>query len=171
MRHDPGWALVASLEIFDEDTGTVAKAPIFSTDLLTAQIQRTTADTPEEALAMCLDRIQRIDLDLIATLLDVSVNDTRDLLADLVYPSLDDPDELVLAVTALSGNVRAKLAAALAAAQTNPIYNDYVRALQQVLPPQRHAEDIKVRPGAPWIPASVIAAFAEKRCCGGCGGC
>lgn len=46
MRHDPGWALVAALEIFDEDTGTATKAPIFSTDLLTPPVERTTADTP-----------------------------------------------------------------------------------------------------------------------------
>ena len=36
------------------------------------------------------------------------------------------------------------------------------RALREVQPEQREAEDIKVRPGAPWIPAAVIAAFAEK---------
>ena len=162
MRHDPGWALVASLEIFVEDTGAAQKAPIFSTDLLTPPVERTSADTPEEALAMCLDRTQRVDVELIAALLEVSVEDARDLLAGLVYPRLDDVDDLVPAVAALSGNVGAKLAAALEAAQTNPIYNDYVRALQRVLPPRREAEDIKVRPGAPWIPAAVIAAFAEK---------
>lgn len=162
MRHDPGWALVASLEIFDEDTGTAHKAPIFSTDLLTAPLERDTADTPEEALAMCLDRTQRVDVDLIARLLEVDTDDARDLIAGLVYPSLEDPDELVPSVTALSGNVRVKLARALEAAHTNPIYNDYAAALQQVLPAQRDAQDIKVRPGAPWIPANVVAAFAEQ---------
>jgi N12 class adenine-specific DNA methylase len=162
MRHDPGWALVASLEVFDEDNGTAQKASIFSTDLLTPPLERSTADTPEEALAMCLDRTQRVDVDVIARLLEVSVDDARDLIAGLVYPSLDDPDELVPAVTALSGNVRVKLARALEATETNPIYNDYVAALQQVLPSQREAEDIRVRPGAPWIPAAVVAAFAEK---------
>nr|VTP01799.1 hypothetical protein BIN_B_04199 [Mycobacterium riyadhense] len=162
MRHDPGWALVAALEIFDEETATATKAPIFSTDLLTPPTEPTTADTPEEALAMSLDRTQRVDINLIASLLGTSVDDTRDLLTGLVYPSLDDPDELLPAVTALSGNIRAKLSGALAAAQNNPIYNDYARALQEILPAQREAEDIKVRPGTPWIPARVIAEFAEK---------
>ncbi|VBA62314.1 helicase [Mycobacterium attenuatum] len=162
MRHDPGWALVASLEIFDEDTGTAHKAPIFSTDLLTPPLERATADTPEEALAMCLDRTQRVDVDLIARLLEVDTSDARDLMAGLVYPSLDDPNELVPAVIALSGNVRVKLARAFEAAQTNPIYHEYATALQQVLPPWREAEDIRVRPGAPWIPTAVVAAFAEK---------
>ena len=161
MRHDPGWALVAALEIFDDDTGQARKAPIFSTDLLTARAERSTADTPEEALAMCLDRAQRVDIDVIAALLEVPADDARALIAGLVYPSLDDPNEFVPAVTALSGNVRAKLTRALEAAATNPIYADYADALQQVLPPQREAEDIKVRPGAPWIPPSIITAFAE----------
>ena len=34
MRHDPGWAVVSALEVFDEDTGEARKAPIFSIDLL-----------------------------------------------------------------------------------------------------------------------------------------
>ena len=144
-------------------TGTAQKAPIFSTDLLTPPLERATADTPEEALAMCLDRTQRVDIDLIAALLEVGVDDARDLIAGLVYPSLDDPDELVPAVTALSGNVRTKLARALEAAQTNPIYQRLRRTpCSRSCPPQREADDIKVRPGAPWIPAQVIAAFAEK---------
>lgn len=162
MRYDPGWGRVASLEIFDEDTGTATKAAIFSTDVLIAPIERTTADTPEEALAMSMDRTQRVDVELIASLLEVDVADARDLLDGLVYPSVHDPDELVPATTALSGNVRTKLTQALAAAETNPVYNGYVRALQAAMPPQRQAEDISVRAGAPWIPAAMVAAFAEK---------
>jgi len=162
MRHDPGWALVSALEIFDDDTGQARKAPIFSTDLLTAAEPRPTADTPEEALAMSLDRSGRVDIDLIASLLEVSVDDARALIAGLVYPCLDDPDELVPAATALSGNVRQKLQHATAAAETNPIYNAYVAALRDVIPPDRCAEQIKARPGAPWIPAQLVATFAEE---------
>ena len=58
--------------------------------------------------------------------------------------------------------MRSKLTAAIKAADTNPVYEPYVAALREVQPEQREAEDIKVRPGAPWIPAAVIAAFAEK---------
>jgi hypothetical protein len=162
MRHDPGWALVSALEIFDDDNGTAAKAPIFSTDLLTAGRTREHADSPEEALAMSLDRASRVDLELIAGLLGVGVDDARALLAGLVYPSLDDPDELIPATRALSGNVRQKLAAAIEAAHIDPVYNDYVSALREVMPPDRSAEQIKVRPGAPWIPADLVARFAQE---------
>jgi N12 class adenine-specific DNA methylase len=162
MRYDPGWAVVSALEIFDDDTGTAVKAPIFTRDLLTADVERTTADTPEEALAISLDRTRGVDIDLISNLLGVGTDDTHALLDGLVYPSLANPDELIPATTALSGNVRAKLTAAIEAADTNPIYEPYVKALRDVQPEQRVAEEIKVRPGAPWIPAAVIAAFAEK---------
>ncbi len=162
MRYDPGWADVSSLELFDEATGTAVKAPIFTRDVLTAAAERATADSPEEALAMSLDRTRGVDIDLIATLLGVGTPDARSLLDGMVYPSLEDPDELVPATNALSGNVRSKLAAAIAAADTNPVYESYVAALREVQPEPREAEDIKVRPGAPWIPAAVVAAFAEK---------
>ena len=75
MRHDPGWAVVSALEIFDEDTGQAPKAPIFSTDLLTAAQRRLTADSPEDALAMSLDRNLRVDIDYIAGLLEVPASD------------------------------------------------------------------------------------------------
>ena len=47
MRHDPGWAIVSALEIFDDDTGTAAKAPIFSTDLLSARSSATPPTAPK----------------------------------------------------------------------------------------------------------------------------
>jgi hypothetical protein len=84
MRHDPGWAIVSALEIFDDDNGTAAKAPIFSTALLAATVIRDTADRPEEALAMSLDRgPRRVDLDLIAGLLGVGTDDARALIDGL----------------------------------------------------------------------------------------
>ena len=48
MRYDPGWAVVSSLEIFDDDTGTAAKAPIFTRDLLTADVERTPPTPPKK---------------------------------------------------------------------------------------------------------------------------
>ncbi|WP_457142380.1 AAA family ATPase [Mycobacterium sp. URHB0021] len=162
MRHDPGWAVVSSLEIFDEATGQARKAEIFSTDLVSKRTEVLSAAGPEEALAVSLDRTRRVDLDLIAGLLDVDSATARHLLQGLVYPDLDDPDELVPATTALSGNVRQKLAAASAAAHANPVYQGYVAALREVMPVDRTAEEIRVRPGAPWIPAEVVAQFAKE---------
>lgn len=162
MRHDPGWAVVAALEIFDEHTQRALKSEIFSTDLLVAAPDKLSADTPEEALAISLDRTGRVDMALIAHLLGVGADDAQALLQGLVYPDLDDPTELTPATVALSGNVRTKLERALIAAQVNPIYNPYVSALREVMPIDRQASEIKVRPGASWIPADVVAQFARE---------
>lgn len=162
MRHDPGWAVVASLEIFDEHTGTARKAEIFSTDLLVVAPEKLSADTPEEAIAISVDRTGRVDMLLISELLGVGDQDAHALVDGLVYPDLDDPDELTPATIALSGNVRTKLERALIAAQVNPIYTPYVAALREVMPADRQASEIKVRPGASWIPAPVVAQFARE---------
>ncbi|WP_232784741.1 helicase-related protein [Mycobacteroides chelonae] len=160
IRNDPGWATLASLEEFTEETGAARKAPIFSTDQLTRSRAKHSADTPEEALAICLDRCQRVDMGMIAELLGVGLDDAQALMVGLVYPSLHDPQELEPAVTALSGNVREKLTAAIEAAREDPIYGDYVGALRKVMPPDRTAEEIRIRPGAPWIAPADVAAFA-----------
>ena len=163
FKDDPGWAVVSALEIFDEATGEARKAAIFSTDLLSAPVDASRAGSPAEALAISLHRSQHVDLPLIAELLDTDTDSARAQLNGLVYPSLEDPAELIPATRALSGNVRVKLAQAIEAAREEPlIYNDYITALKAVVPADRNAEEIKARPGAPWIPADVVAQFARE---------
>ena len=162
MRYDPGWGVVSALEKFEEATGQAYKATIFSTDQLTAAREVTSAASPEEALALSMDRLQRVDLELIGSLLDVDAGEAKEMLDGLVWPSVHDPDELIPATVALSGNVREKLAAAEKAAATNPIYQGYVRALREVMPKDRTAEQIRVRPGAPWIEPAIVAQFARE---------
>jgi N12 class adenine-specific DNA methylase len=162
LKNDPGWAIVAALEIFDEETGKALKAPIFSVDLLTARALPDEAATISDALAMSLDQHHRVDVDYIAGLLNISAEEARQQLRGLVYPSLNDPDELVPAVTALSGNVRDKLARATFAADTHPLYDEYIAALRDVVPVDKEAAQIKTRPGAPWIEPSYVAQFAKE---------
>ncbi|NTY62041.1 helicase, partial [Mycolicibacterium sphagni] len=160
MKDDPGWAHVASLEHFNELTGVATKAPIFSVDVLSARTVPETAATISDAMAISMDQRHGIDIDYIATLLNVDPDAAREQLRGLAYPSLHDPEELVPAVTALSGNVREKLVAATDAAARNPAYDDYVTALRQVMPRDKESSQIKTRPGAPWIDAKYIAQFA-----------
>jgi N12 class adenine-specific DNA methylase len=162
MKNDPRWANVAALEMFNEQTGEALKAPIFSVDVLTARTVPDTAATISDAMAISIDQHHRIDVDYIAALLGAQPDTVRDQLRGLAYPSLDDPDELVPAVTALSGNVRNKLSAARAAAETNPAYTEYVSALQAVMPADKEASQIRTRPGAPWIDAKYVAQFANE---------
>ncbi len=162
MRSDPGWTTIAALEYFDEDAGTATKATIFSTDQILARTEQLSADTPEEAVAISMDRVQRVDMDVIAQLLNVPADDARELLEGLVYPSLDDPGMLIPAVTALSGNVREKYEAAVRAAEDNEIYRPYAVALRGVIPVDRTAGEIKVRPGAAWVSPQIHAQFARE---------
>jgi N12 class adenine-specific DNA methylase len=162
MKYDPRWANVAALEIFNEHTGEALKAPIFSVDVLNVRAVPDTAASIEDAVAISIDQHQRIDIGYIAGLLGIEPAAARDQLRGLAYPSLDDPDELVPAVSALSGNVRQKLAAATAAAERDPVYHDYVSALRQVIPADKEASQIKTRPGAPWIDAKYVAQFARE---------
>ncbi|MDP7707410.1 helicase-related protein [Mycobacterium sp. TY815] len=162
MKNDPGWAIVAALEIFDEDTATAIKAPIFSVDLLGERHVPDDATSITDALALSLDQHHRVDIDYIAELLDCTPTQVLPQLRGLVYPALHDPLQLVPEVTALSGNVREKLAAANKAAESNPIYADYAAALREVMPTDKEAPQIKTRPGAPWIDPTYIAQFARE---------
>jgi hypothetical protein len=91
------------------ETGLPTKAPIFSVDLLADPVTITQAENIHDALAVCLDQHQRVDVAHIAALLADTEDSVREQLRGLVYPSLSDPDHLIPAVTALSGNVRRKL--------------------------------------------------------------
>ncbi len=162
MKCDPRWANVAALEIFNEQTGEALKAPIFSVDVLNVRAVPDTAATVEDAVAISIDQHQRIDIGYIAGLLGIEPAAAQEQLRGLAFPSLDDPDELVPAVTALSGNVREKLAAATAAVERDPVYQDYVSALREVVPADKEASQIKTRPGAPWIDAKYVAQFARE---------
>lgn len=162
MKNDPRWANVAALEMFNEQTGEALKAPIFSVDVLSARTVPDAAATISDAMAISIDQRHRIDVDYIADLLGTQPDAVREQLCGLAYPSLDDPDELIPAASALSGNVRNKLAAARAAAERNPAYTEYVSALQAVMPADKEASQIRTRPGAPWIDAKYVAQFANE---------
>ena len=162
LRADPGWGTLQSLEGVDQETGLPTKAPIFSVDLLADPVTITWAENIHDALAVCLDQHQRVDVAHIAALLADTEDSVREQLRGLVYPSLSDPDQLIPAVTALSGNVRRKLAQARAAADTNPIYADYVHALRQVMPADKMASQINARLGAPWIRPDIVEQFARE---------
>ena len=93
-----------------------------------------TVESPEDALALSLDLRGKVDLELIQDLLGLgSLQQTRKVLGELVF---DDPEtgQLVTAADYLSGDVRAKLAAARAAAIEDDRYAANVAALEKALP-------------------------------------
>jgi len=162
IRNDPTFATVAALEVFDEETQTAAKAPIFSTDVVGPRPARTSADTVEAALAISLDETRTVEVDRIATLLGIDTEQARAALVGRVYPDTADRSLLVPAAEYLSGNVRTKLAQARAAAAVDPAYAANVEALGQVQPRTIEVAEIHQRPGVPWIPVSDYRQFVTE---------
>lgn len=161
FRDDPAWPLVSALEIFDDDTQTASKAPIFDQRVIDPPLERLGVDTPAEALAVTLDETGGVDLDRVAALLGTTPDTARDQLGHLVW--LDPATGTVEpAARYLSGNVRSKLGAAQVAAERDPTYLANVEALQAALPTQLDPNDIAVRLGVPWVPAGDVEAFCQE---------
>ena len=150
FRTDPGAPLVFALEHFDAATQTATGADILSRRVIVPREPIEMVQTAAEAVAVCLDRLGRLDLDVLAGLLGGTTEQARDACRTLVY---DDPQtgRLLPATQYLSGDVRGRLEAAEAAAGTDAAYAENVAALRQVIPADLGMEDIQARLGAAWI--------------------
>jgi len=158
---DPGMAVVRALENFDNDTRTATKAAMFERRVLSPRQVVRSADSPEDALALCLDERGHVDLDTIGRLLACTPGEARERLGTLVY---DDPDggRPLTAAQYLSGNVRARLAVARDAAADDPRWRANVTALEAVQPRDLEPGEIDARLGAAWIPPADIEVFCAQ---------
>ncbi|PWU52775.1 helicase [Micromonospora sp. S4605] len=158
---DPHAATVFALEHFDDTTQTATKADIFARRVILPRAPQLGADTPADALAICVDNHGEVRLPEVARLLGVSEPEARAALGDLVY---DEPGtgRLVEAPEYLSGNVRVKLRAAQAAAETDPRFETNVRALQRVVPRDLGPGEIDAAFGAPFLPAPIVEQFLQE---------
>ena len=158
FRHDPGAPLVFALEEYDAEAEQGEGAPILTRRVIARREPPQTADSPADALAVCLDTHGRVDIGAIAALLSVRWVKARELLGDLVF---DDPDTgtLLPAAEYLSGDVRVRLLAAETAALDDPLYQPNVAALRAVIPADLTPAEIDARMGAAWIGADVIQRF------------
>jgi N12 class adenine-specific DNA methylase len=156
FREDPDAMLVMSLEEYDEVTGTAEKAAIMRKDVVGRSPDVTAVTSAEEGLLVSLDRKGTVDLPYIAALYGKPEDRVIAELSDLMYR---DPDSgsWQTADMYLSGNVRAKLAAA---ERAGPDYARNAVALRSVQPEDVLPGDIDANLGAPWIPESDIQAFA-----------
>jgi N12 class adenine-specific DNA methylase/tRNA G46 methylase TrmB len=155
FREDPDAMLVMALEEYDETTGEAKKAPIMLKDVVGKAPPVTSVATAEEGLLVSLDQKGVVDLPYIAQLYGKPEIAVIAELGGLVYL---DPEskQWQTADEYLSGNVRAKLAAAeRAGVERN------VEALRAVQPEDVLPGDIDANLGAPWIPTSDIQAFAS----------
>src|SRR5260221_14465095 len=128
FKEDPDAMLVMSLEDYDETTGKAAKAAIMLRDVVGKTPPITHVTSAEEGLLVSLNQRGAVDLPFISELYGKPRKEVIAELGDLIFP---DPEARAwqTADAYLSGNVRAKLAAAQAA---GPAYARNVAALRQV---------------------------------------
>jgi len=158
FREDPDAMLVMSLEDYDEVTGKASKAAIMTKDVVGRTQPITQVTSAEEGLLVSLNQRGMVDLPFIAGLYGKREDEVIAELGDLIF---HDPESRSwqTADAYLSGNVRAKLAAAQAA---GPAYTRNAEALSAVQPEDVLPGDIDANLGAPWIPANDIQAFAAE---------
>jgi N12 class adenine-specific DNA methylase/trans-aconitate methyltransferase len=156
FREDPDAMLVMSLEDYDEVTGKAAKSAIMIKDVVGKTPPITQVRSAEEGLLVSLNQRGAVDLPFIGTLYGKPKAEIVAELGDLIFP---DPESRTwqTADAYLSGNVRAKLAAA---ERAGPAFTRNVKALHEVQPEDVLPGDIDANLAAPWIPESDIQAFA-----------
>lgn len=160
FRSDPDYPLVMALEVFDQDTGEAAPAPILNhrVNVRPAPIER--VDTAAEAIAVSMGETNSIDLDRIAGLLGLPDADAaRAALGELVYST---GAGLVAAGEFLSGNIRAKLAEARALDDGTEESKRNIAALEAALPADLGPLDIAVSLGVPWVTAGDVREFIRE---------
>jgi N12 class adenine-specific DNA methylase len=156
FREDPDAMLVMSLEDYDEVTGKAALAAVMTRDVVGRTPPVTHVRSAEEGLLVSLNQRGAVDLPFIAALYGKPEEQVVAELGDLIF---GDPGSQTwqTADAYLSGNVRAKLAAA---ERAGPDYGRNAEALRRVQPEDVLPGDIDANLGAPWIPEGDIQAFA-----------
>jgi N12 class adenine-specific DNA methylase len=161
FRGDPDLPLLLSLEHYDEPSKTATKAAIFRER--TIQVGRPACEikTAQDALLVTLGECGGVSLDRIAGLLHRKPLEFLPELQGAIFlnPQTNrwEPEDEYL-----SGNVRAKLAVAEAAALSDAVFKPNVQALKQVQPVDLTAPEIDARLGGTWIPPEDIQRFAEE---------
>src|SRR6266566_1345379 len=158
---DPDHPLLLSLEHYDAEKMTATKTVIFERRTLERYKPVEHVETASEALAISLNETGGINWERMASLTGYSVKEIQAELGSQVYQNpvgsvWETADEY------LSGDVRAKLKTAEAAAAINPSYARNVEALIAAQPADILPGDINARLGAPWIPRSDIADFIAE---------
>lgn len=113
FRDDPMAAVVSALETYDPTTQTAVKADLFTKRAVAPRPIRTTADNPQDALALSMENHGAVSLPAIAAMLGTDEATAREQLGTLVFeqPSLT-PEEQAAAEVALSAERVGDLAAA-----------------------------------------------------------
>ena len=157
---DESYFLLCSLEVLDDEGKFKRKADMFTKRTIKPHREVTFVETASEALALSIGEKARVDLEYMARLTCRSEEEIIRELQGVIYKvPTSEPARYVTADEYLSGNVRAKLITAKAAAHDSPEYETNVAALEKVIPKDLPASEISVRLGTTWIPQEDVQQF------------
>jgi N12 class adenine-specific DNA methylase len=154
---DPDQPLLLSLENYDAERKRATKTAIFERRTLQKYTPASHVDTAAEALAISLNETGGIDWKRMESLTGRNPRQMQFELEGMVYRNPEGDWET--ADRYLSGNVRAKLKTAEAAAALDNSYQHNIEALKAVQPADLLPGDISARLGSSWIPATDIKDF------------
>ncbi|HEX3747665.1 MAG TPA: DEAD/DEAH box helicase family protein [Bryobacteraceae bacterium] len=157
---DPDQPLLLSLENYDAEHKRATKTAIFERRTLEKHKPTEHVDTAAEALAISLNETGGIDWTRMASLTGRTARQMQQELDGMVYRNPEGDWET--ADRYLSGNVRAKLKTAEAAAALDRSYSHNVEALKAVQPADLLPGDISARLGSSWIPAADVRDFISE---------
>jgi N12 class adenine-specific DNA methylase len=158
---DPDQPLLLSLEEYNAEQKTATKTAIFDRRTLERYQPVERAEAASEALLISLNETGKIQWQRMERLTGRSAGELQDELGPLAYRNPQGGD-WETADRYLSGNVRAKLAAAEAAVSLDPAFSRNVEALKAVQPKDLGPGDIEARLGSSWIPASDVRDFVVE---------
>lgn len=160
---DESYFLLCSLEVLDDEGSFKRKADMFTKRTIKPHREITSVETASEALALSIGEKARVDLSYMEQLTGKPKEEIiKDLQGVIFRISATEPAQYVTADEYLSGNVRAKLITAEAAAKENPEFAVNAQALKQVIPQDLSAAEISVRLGTTWIPQEDIQRFVME---------
>jgi N12 class adenine-specific DNA methylase len=158
---DPDAWLVASIELYDAETNSAKRGPIFTQQVVHPPAPRQ-IDGVDGALAVTLDEKGRVDIDYIAGLLAVERDAAIEQLGPRVYLVPETDGLWQTADEYLSGTVREKLSKAQEAQKLDSRFERNVNALLEAQPKDLNPSDVSARLGASWIPPSDIERFISE---------
>lgn len=157
MEGDPDLGTLQALENHKGE-----KSPVFSRPTLRPAAPVMKAANAGEAAAGSLTALGYVDPERVAQLLKVDIDEAERRLVAEGAAYKDPAAGWQPAFQYLSGNVKAKLAAAQQAAAADPMYQPNVDALEKVQPADVPISKITPRLGASWVPQQVMDDFLQE---------
>jgi N12 class adenine-specific DNA methylase len=158
LSGDPDLPFLMALEDFDATTQTATKASFFSQRTLEPESVIVHADTASDALIYSMREKGCVDVEYMAELTGKNVKSIIDELVGRIFWN-PESSRWETADEYLSGEVVHKLKIVQKLKRPDLAVN--VAALQAAQPPPLGPGEIRIKLGAPWIPADVIKQFAD----------